>query len=97
MLKFWTIGRATGVGGTAGLAALLLWPVYAAYQEAVRLPYMIALGLAAFCGLSILCITALDLALHRRRGSAIRPVRAFDIALALLLAIHSLMVLHSLL
>lgn len=97
MLRYWTIGRATGVGVVAGLAALLLWPAYAAFQESVRLPYLVALGIAGFCGVSILAITAIDLAFHRRRGRAVRPVRAFDIALGLLLAVPSLSLFHALL
>ena len=32
MLRWWPIGRATGVGISAGLASLVLWPLYAAYQ-----------------------------------------------------------------
>ena len=85
MLRFWTIQRATGIGVTAGLAALLLWPAYVTYQEPVRLPYLAALAVTALCGLSILCITALDL-LRRRRGRRIAAIRAFDLVLAIALA-----------
>ena len=33
MLRRWTIQRATGIGVSAGLIALILWPLYAAWQE----------------------------------------------------------------
>lgn len=97
MLSGWTIGRATGVGISAGLAAVLLWPLYALYQDAVLTPFLLMLCLAALCGLSILWITLLDLLTHRRRGSRLRPVRAFDLAVALLLAVPSLLQLQALL
>ena len=58
---------------------------------------MLALcGLAAFCGLSILWITAVDRYRHGRRGERLVPLRAFDIAIALLLAIPSLMMMRAL-
>jgi drug/metabolite transporter (DMT)-like permease len=97
VLSGWTIGRATGVGISAGLAAVLLWPLYAVYQDAVLAPFLLMLCLAALCGLSILWITLLDLLTHRRRGSRLRPVRAFDLAVALLLAVPSLLQLQALL
>lgn len=97
MLGWWTIGRATGIGVSAGLAALVLWPLYAAYQERVYAAFLIVLGIAALCGLSILWITAIDLLTHRRRGESLRPVRAFDIAVALLLAVPSLVQMRALL
>lgn len=97
MLKMWTISRATGVGVSAGLAALILWPAYAAYQEPLRLPYIAALSIAAFCGLSILAMTLIDVALHRRRGRRVRPVRAFDLLIALLLSAPALAALNVLL
>jgi len=53
-------------------------------------------GLAAFCGLSILWITAVDRYRHGRRGERLVPLRAFDIAIALLLAIPSLMMMRAL-
>ncbi len=96
MLSAWTIPRATGIGVTAGLAALLLWPVYAAYQERALWAFIAALGVAALCGLSILLITAGDMVLHRR-GRSMRPVRAFDVLLGLLLAVPSLIQLEALL
>jgi drug/metabolite transporter (DMT)-like permease len=95
MLKAWTIRRATGIGMIAGLAALILWPVYAAYQERVLWPFMAALLIAAFCGLSILLITGADMLLHRR-GESLRPVRAFDIIIGLALALPSLIQLNAL-
>ena len=96
MLQWWTIGRATGVGALAGSAALILWPAYAAVQEPLRLPYLLALAAAAFCGLSILWITVLDLLFHRRRGERLIPLRVFDVAFALLLVVPTTAALLSL-
>ena len=96
MLKAWTIGRATGLGITAGLAALILWPIYAAYQERVLWLFIAALLVAAFCGLSILLISLGDIVLHRR-GDRLRPVRAFDLIVGLALAVPSLIQLITLL
>jgi hypothetical protein len=87
MLRWWTIGRATGVGVVAGLAAMILWPAYAAVQEPLAIPYGAALAVAAFCGLSILWITTADFLFHRRRGGRVMPLRFFDIAIGLLLLI----------
>ena len=87
MLGFWTIPRASGLGVVAGLVSVLLWQAYVAWQEPVRLPYLAALAITALCGASILLLTAADMLFHRRRGRRIRPVRAFDIALGLLLAL----------
>ena len=81
----------------AGLAALILWPAYAALQEPVALPYGAALAVAAFCGLSILWITAADLLFHRRRGERLVPVRVFDTLFALLLLVPSATTLAALL
>jgi hypothetical protein len=84
---FWTISRAAGAGIASGLAALILWPIFAAYQEPFRWPYVAALGLTAFCGLTILSMTAADLVLRPKRGRRVRPIRAFDIGLGLLLLV----------
>lgn len=97
MLSWWTIPKATGVGVVAGVAALLLWPLYAMLQERVLIPFLVALAVAAFCGLSILWITVVDLITHRRRGDLLRPVRTFDVALGMLLAAPSLVQLRALL
>ena len=94
-MAWWTIGRATGVGACAGLTALILWPLHAAFPDALLWPYAAALGLAALCGLSILAITAVDM-LRRTRGESVVPIRAFDIALGLALSLPSLAELHSL-
>lgn len=94
-LKAWTIGRATGLGVAAGLAALILWPVYASWPEA-HVPFVAALMIAAFCGLSILAISLVDI-VRRKRGQSLRPVRTFDVALGLLLAVPSLLELNWLL
>jgi hypothetical protein len=89
MLKWWTIGRATGVGAVSGVAALLLWPFFVSYGEPLLIPYVTALSLTAFAGASILWITASDLIFHRQRGERLIPLRVFDIALGLLLAVPS--------
>ena len=89
MLGQWTIGRASGIGVTAALLALLLWPFHDS-AEALRWPFAAAIAVAALCGASILLITALD-ALFHRRGRRMRPVRVFDIVLgASLLALSAL-------
>ena len=95
MLSLWTIRRATGIGVVAGLAALILWPVYAAYQERTYWFFVAALAVSALCGLSILLMTGVDMLLHRR-GDRVRPVRAFDIALGVALLVPSLIQLESL-
>lgn len=96
MLGWWTLGRATGIGVTAGLAAMILWPLYAAYQEPLHWPFVAVLGITAFCGVSILLITLKDI-YTRTRGMVMHRIRIFDIVLALLLAIPSLAQLHTLL
>jgi hypothetical protein len=96
MLRWWTIARATGIGVSAGLMALMLWPLYAAWQERVLWAFIAALGVAAFCGVSILLITAAD-ALFNRRARSMRPIRAFDLAVGLLLAVPCLVQLEALL
>ena len=96
MLAWWTIGRASAFGLGFGFCALVLWPVYAAYQE-VFWAYAAALAGAALCGLSILLITFIDIVFRRRRGRRLQPVRAFDIALGTLLALPSLVQLEQML
>ena len=49
------------------------------------IPFLFALAASAFCGLSILVITVIDIR-NNRRGKALRPVRAFDIVFGLMLA-----------
>jgi hypothetical protein len=77
----WTLSRVSGLGFTAGLAALLLWPFFGGHEESLFWPLGLAAALAGLCGLSVLLITLLDMLFHRRRGRRIRPVRAFDIVL----------------
>ena len=89
MLGWWTIGRASGIGATAALLALLLWPFQRGYG-ALLWPFAGFAAVAGLCGLSILFITALDIVL-RRRGKIIRPVRGFDIVLGALLVALSLL------
>ena len=96
MLGWWTIPRATGLGVTAGVAALILWPLYAAWQEALLWPFVIVLAIAAFCGLSILMITLKDI-YTRTRGTIMHRIRIFDVVLGLLLAVPSLVQLEALL
>lgn len=95
--KGWTIHRATGAGVVAGLAALVLRLFYSASPGVVRVPLLLLCAVAAFCGLSILWITAVDRYRHGRRGERLVPLRAFDVALALLLAIPSLVMVRALL
>lgn len=90
MLQGWTIKRATGIGFVAGLAALLLWVAYPPYPDLLLWPFLIAAAVTAFCGISILWITAVDVFKHRRKGRHLLPIRLFDVAVGLLLAAPSL-------
>lgn len=90
MLKRWTIGRASAAGVAAGLVALVFWPVFALWPTAKPV-YAAALAVALVAGLSILWMTAADVLGHRRRGPMVRPLRGFDVGLALLLTIPSAM------
>lgn len=82
--------RATGIGVLAGLAALVLGLFAPGWPDVLRLPFLLLCGVAAVCGLSILWITAVDRLRYGRRGERLVPLRVFDIALALLLALPSL-------
>ncbi len=81
--------RATGTGAVAGLAALLVATVIQAWPEGLLYPYAALLALTAFCGVSILWITASDM---RSRGTSgrMRPIRGFDLALGFVLLIPAL-------
>ncbi|HEY1146772.1 MAG TPA: hypothetical protein VGE84_10580 [Allosphingosinicella sp.] len=74
------------------LAAAVLWPLHASIL-ATEIYYEAALGLAAFCGVSILWITAMDVLRHRRRGHRLHAIRIFDIAIALALILPGWLVL----
>ena len=86
----WTVKRATGLGVIAGLAALILGLFVDAWPGPLRMPFLVACVVAAFCGLSILWITAVDRFRYGRRGDRLIPLRVFDVALALFLALPSL-------
>ena len=88
--KGWTIQRATGTGVTLGFSALLVRLFLGSAWDLLRLPLLLLCLATAFCGLSILWITAVDRLRHGRRGARLIPLRAFDIALALLLVLPSL-------
>ena len=96
MLRRWTIQRATGIGVSAGLIALILWPLYAAWQEPLLWPFLAVLTITAFCGVSILLITLKDI-YSRTRGTIMHRIRIFDSALGLLLAGPSLIQINALL
>lgn len=79
----WTIQRASIIGIATGVAAVLM----AAFRDPRDFglyPYAALLALTAFCGASVLWITAFDM---RARGTSgrMRPVRTFDIAIGLAL------------
>lgn len=94
MLGWWTIGRATGIGVSAGLVALILWPVHAAWPEPLFWPFVVVLAITAFCGASILLLTLKDI-YHRTRGTIMQRIRIFDVVLGLLLLVPSLSQLDS--
>ncbi len=89
MLGWWTLRRASGLGASAGLLALVLWPFWNDGEGVLVWPFAASAALAGLSGLSILLITAFDIVTHRR-GRRMRPVRGFDLVLGLLLVLLSL-------
>jgi hypothetical protein len=95
MLGGWTIGRASGIGASAGLLAILVWALHRAY-DVMAWPLAFLASVCGLCGVSILVITALDLAFHRRRGERVFPLRIFDVVLGSALVLLCLVVLDDL-
>jgi hypothetical protein len=84
MIRRWTVQRASNLGLVVGLITALTAAVYGAWPEGFLYPYAALLALTAFCGASILWITMVDMRTHAR-GGRVRPIRAFDLAIALVL------------
>ena len=89
MLAFWTIQRATVTGIAAGLSALIVSALIGGPPGPLLYAYAALLAFTAFCGASVLWITLIDVR-SRGRGGRMRPIRAFDVAAALLLILPAL-------
>ena len=85
-MNFRPMRHATRWGLAAGGIAALLWPIHSLVQEPARPWFMLALAIAALCGVAMLALTALDLATVRRSRSVL-PARMFDLALGLALTV----------
>jgi Mn2+/Fe2+ NRAMP family transporter len=84
MLRWWTIGVASGIGFSAEFVALFLWPIAAnAAPHIFFWPFLAAVLIAAFCALSILVLTARDMAVNKR-GERVRAIRIFDLVFAII-------------
>ncbi|HEY5720697.1 MAG TPA: hypothetical protein VIT45_00085 [Allosphingosinicella sp.] len=95
MLDGWTIGRASGIGASAGLIAIFVWALHRAY-DGMAWPLGVLGAVCGLCGISILAITALDLVFHRRRGGRVFPLRIFDLVLGSALVLLCLVLLDDL-
>jgi hypothetical protein len=93
----WTIHRVSGAGCAAGLVALVLWLLYAAWPDIIWIPFVAALSIAAGCGIAMLLMTLADIKRRSGRGSRLRPIRTFDLLLGLLLSVPSLIELRAIL
>jgi hypothetical protein len=89
MLAFWTIQRAIVVGIAAGLTALIVSALIGSWPGPLLYAYAALLAFTAFCGVSVLWITLIDVR-SRGRGGRMRPIRAFDVAAGSLLILPSL-------
>jgi len=88
-LSGWTIQRATGAGVVFGLAAILIAGFFELRADGLLYPYAVLLAATAFCGASILWITATDMRVRGTSGR-MRPIRGFDFAVGLGLLLPSL-------
>ena len=89
LLDGWTIQRASGAGLVCGIAALLIAGLFRTLPDGLLHLHVLLLAATAFCGASVLWITAADM---RSRGTSgrMRPIRGFDAALGLALLLPSL-------
>jgi hypothetical protein len=94
-LADWTTNRLAGIGCGAGFAAAILWPLYAEWPETIGWPFMAALAIAAACGIALLWITVRDIRQRSGRGRRLKPIRAFDVILGLLLSVPTLVELRA--
>jgi hypothetical protein len=94
MRQIWSVKRASGVGVTTALLAILLWPFTGLFDPLLLWLFMLCAALSGLCGFSILAMTIRDMAKNPRRGTRIRPIRGFDTALALILIALSWFELH---
>jgi hypothetical protein len=87
--RWWTIQRATGLGTVTGIAAILIAGLAGTPGYTLLHVYAGLLVVTALCGASILWITAFDM---RSRGTSgrMRPIRAFDGAVGLVLLLPPL-------
>lgn len=88
VLARWTVLRATVSGIVLGIAATLVAAASRSWPDLLLYPYLALLLLTLFCGLSILWISMQD-ARRRHRGERVRPIRTFDLAAGLVLALPS--------
>ena len=86
----WTTNQLSGIGILAGLAAVLLWLFYGRWPHIVGWPFIAVLAVAAACGILMLAMTLRDLKHRSGRGSRLKPIRAFDVIVGLLLSVPSL-------
>lgn len=96
MRKRWTLQRAEAVGIAAGIVSALLWAAFASWPETLEIPFAAALAVTAFCGISILWITAHDVAHGPTRGKMLRAIRVVDVAIGLMLTVPPLYALRML-
>lgn len=92
--RWWTPARASGIGVAAGLVAAILWPIYAAWPQAL-VPFAAALAITSLCGLTVLGYGVYDL-LTRKRGLKARHARTFDLVLGAVLSAFGLLMLDGL-
>ncbi|MDB5670030.1 MAG: hypothetical protein JWO25_989 [Alphaproteobacteria bacterium] len=89
MRHLWTLKRASGVGVVAGLVALALWPFLGVFGPILLRLFFLAAALSGLCGFSVLAMTIHDIATNPRRGTRVRPLRSFDIAIGVSLLVLS--------
>lgn len=87
LIRFVSVPKVIGAGVACGAAAMLTWAGFALWPRLFVLPHVIALAATALCGVYVLLATARDSYRNPRRGVRIRPIRGFDIAAGLLLAV----------